>query len=377
MAYWLALRWMNILALTCVDYGNCSNCSKFEVSSEFPCQGLQDKHGQLPLKPNCSANFPRSHEGLKSEVQKTKPKTWSLFSGEGVPISQLRTGRPRAVSKLVFKATPSSSRVPVSLQWCKSTDHTKGPKVPWSNKASNLRFAQRRQKKKKKRKSVGHIEQGLFNLTSNVFLVSAKAVFNCKLCENGDGKLVSILDLPGDILIIPQATLGGRLKGKSMQYHTNVNKETGEDLYQHFVNLIEEAFRENPASVEKGATVKFGTYGNRQVLSVETNGPYSHIVEIWCEKAKRMLRTSIHSPSVPRWMHHTRSPCEQEGLFSFTKLLVVCLVPKGTWDIVRPSPLITICFHHAQPWQMTLFCTEPLWACWHTLESSNVSLCQK
>lgn len=110
--------------------------------------------------------------------------------------------------------------------------------------------------------------------------VSVKAVLNCKLCESGSGKLVSILDLPGNILIIPQATLGGRLKSKVMQYHMNIEKEKGQALYSLFVKACESAVAANAACSENGVTVKSGTYGNRQVLSVETNGPYTHIVDV-------------------------------------------------------------------------------------------------
>ena len=111
-------------------------------------------------------------------------------------------------------------------------------------------------------------------------LFSVKTVLNCKLCENGNGKLVSVLDLPGNMLIIPQATLGGRLKSKCMQYHTNIEKEIGKELYSQFVKQCEATFQENMSCSENGVSVESGTYGNRQVLSVVTNGPFTHIVEM-------------------------------------------------------------------------------------------------
>lgn len=95
-----------------------------------------------------------------------------------------------------------------------------------------------------------------------------------------DGKLVSILDLPGDVLIIPQATLGGSLKGKVMQYHRNIGKEEGLVLYSEFVRLCQEILERTVKSPERGCIVKHGTYGNVQVLSTVTNGPYTHMIEI-------------------------------------------------------------------------------------------------
>ncbi|KAM5235218.1 D-aminoacyl-tRNA deacylase 2 [Ctenodactylus gundi] len=104
-------------------------------------------------------------------------------------------------------------------------------------------------------------------------------LLNVKLSETENGQRVSILDLPGNILIIPQATLGGRVKGRSMQYHLNSGKEEGLELYSQFVSLCEKELAGNSKCVEAGVAVKHGTYGNRQVLKLDTNGPYTHIIE--------------------------------------------------------------------------------------------------
>lgn len=104
----------------------------------------------------------------------------------------------------------------------------------------------------------------------------ATTALNVKLCETEDGGMVSVLDLPGDILIVPQACLGGRLKGKSFQYHGIINKNEGFNLYEIFIRKCEELIGQNEKSAGK---VKYGTYGNRQVLNVETNGPYTHIID--------------------------------------------------------------------------------------------------
>uniref|UniRef100_UPI00398E8925 D-aminoacyl-tRNA deacylase 2 n=1 Tax=Pristiophorus japonicus TaxID=55135 RepID=UPI00398E8925 len=104
-------------------------------------------------------------------------------------------------------------------------------------------------------------------------------LLNVKLCENNEGNYVSVLDLPANVLIIPQATLGGKAKGHSMQYHYNIGKEEGKELYAHFVTLCEKEFASNSKCAEAGVVVKHGTYGNRQVLQMDTNGPYTHLIE--------------------------------------------------------------------------------------------------
>ncbi|XP_069640123.1 D-aminoacyl-tRNA deacylase 2 [Haliaeetus albicilla] len=104
-------------------------------------------------------------------------------------------------------------------------------------------------------------------------------LLNVKLSENESSKYVSVLDLPGDVLIIPQATLGGKLKGRKMQYHANIEKEKGLELYSQFVTLCEKELAANAKCMEAGVLVKHGTYGNRQVLKLDTNGPYTHLIE--------------------------------------------------------------------------------------------------
>lgn len=104
-------------------------------------------------------------------------------------------------------------------------------------------------------------------------------LLNVKLSENENGEYVSVLDLPGNVLIIPQATLGGKLKGRKMQYHANIEKEKGMELYSQFVTLCEKQLAANAKCMEAGVLVKHGTYGNRQVLKLDTNGPYTHLVE--------------------------------------------------------------------------------------------------
>lgn len=83
------------------------------------------------------------------------------------------------------------------------------------------------------------------------------------------------MELPGSLLIVPQATLGGKTKGRAMQYHNNIGKEDGLQLYSAFVSLCEKEL----SAAAAGVTVKHGTYGNRQVLTLDTNGPYTHLME--------------------------------------------------------------------------------------------------
>ena len=91
---------------------------------------------------------------------------------------------------------------------------------------------------------------------------------------------MSIVDLPGDVLIVPQATLGGRLKGKSMQYHANIDKDKGLQLYERFINTCRQVLEQGVRTEGCECVVKYGTYGNLQVLQLDTNGPFTHVLEL-------------------------------------------------------------------------------------------------
>ncbi|XP_077036542.1 D-aminoacyl-tRNA deacylase 2 isoform X3 [Agelaius phoeniceus] len=104
-------------------------------------------------------------------------------------------------------------------------------------------------------------------------------LLNVKLSENENGEFVSVLDLPGDVLIIPQATLGGKPKGRKMQYHANIEKEKGLELYSQFVTLCEKELAANAKCMEAGVLVKHGTYGNRH-RTPDANDPLCSLYKV-------------------------------------------------------------------------------------------------
>ncbi|CAF97517.1 unnamed protein product [Tetraodon nigroviridis] len=82
---------------------------------------------------------------------------------------------------------------------------------------------------------------------------TVSTLLNLRLCEADSGKLSSLLELPGSLLIVPQATLGGKAKGRAMQYHTDISKEDGLRLHSAFVSLWEQEV------AKAGPTVRHGT----------------------------------------------------------------------------------------------------------------------
>ncbi|KAL9654982.1 hypothetical protein ABK040_008770 [Willaertia magna] len=113
----------------------------------------------------------------------------------------------------------------------------------------------------------------LKDTTSEEVTKIVKLIFESKIIPIENGK-ESILNFEKfDIMIVPQASLAGKLKNKQMQYHSLIDKELGKQLYEQFV-------RECKELVKAGSTLVEGTYGNRQGLKFESDGPYSHIIEL-------------------------------------------------------------------------------------------------
>ncbi|KAH8860176.1 D-aminoacyl-tRNA deacylase 2 [Schistosoma japonicum] len=105
----------------------------------------------------------------------------------------------------------------------------------------------------------------------------AETICTVRLISADNGKLQSVIDSPCDLLIVPQFCLAGKLKRKSFQYHGAVSKATAEKLYCQLVKLCDSFLKSSSMWLSKSCKFSHGTFGIRQVLSLETNGPFTHI----------------------------------------------------------------------------------------------------
>ena len=116
---------------------------------------------------------------------------------------------------------------------------------------------------------------------------AAEAVAGLRLCEppppdvgQESRKRMSVLERRGDVLVVPQFTLGAKLKGRnnSLQYHGNVDKADGERLFAAFCAALKARVEE--ARGPEGPRVVSGVYGARQRLAMDTDGPYTHTLQL-------------------------------------------------------------------------------------------------
>lgn len=102
---------------------------------------------------------------------------------------------------------------------------------------------------------------------------SIKILSNLKLIPDEKEELISIKEAPCDIMIIPQSSMGGKIKQKVLTYYSLCDKQEGEKLYYQFCELMKQNLNEK-------SELKYGTYGNRQELKFESFGPFTNSFEI-------------------------------------------------------------------------------------------------
>jgi D-aminoacyl-tRNA deacylase len=133
-------------------------------------------------------------------------------------------------------------------------------------------------------------------------------------------KPISLVEDPTvSLMIIPQASIAGRVKGKTAQYHSQCSKDIAQDLYNLFISSLRKALlpaeildkldvngeliaenNNNTAkednindddqaegkNIEKKKQPELpryvlnGTYGNTQALSFDSSGPMTHVLDV-------------------------------------------------------------------------------------------------
>ena len=150
--------------------------------------------------------------------------------------------------------------------------------------------------------------------TTRIFLLGVdRSADEASKAQGGPrAKPTSLVERPStDVLVIPQATLAGKAKGKVVQYHQQIGKDEGHQLYHLFVDELRRTLlpqdvlmmphdvngvavttaQDGAGALEEGdgpappppprqhRQVLCGTYGNRQALSFDSEGPFSHSFE--------------------------------------------------------------------------------------------------
>eukprot|EP01068_Selenidium_serpulae_P007224 Selendium_serpulae@DN4645_c0_g1_i1.p2 len=107
----------------------------------------------------------------------------------------------------------------------------------------------------------------------------AAAVLDCNNIENeAEEPRVSLRNAKAaelNVCVIPQASLGGKLKRSAMQFHALLPKADAKELYAKFVYEL----AKGAAELDKTVAVHSSAWGARQGLQISSSGPNTMCLE--------------------------------------------------------------------------------------------------
>lgn len=108
---------------------------------------------------------------------------------------------------------------------------------------------------------------------------TVNTLLNAAFIPESVGRHVSVMELPGSVMIIPQDTMTGVVKGRRVQHHDAIEAWKGLYLYEQFVTLCEKEVASSTKCTKAGVVVRHGVYGNMQTLYLNSNAPLTHVLE--------------------------------------------------------------------------------------------------
>ncbi|PWA20734.1 hypothetical protein CCH79_00020341 [Gambusia affinis] len=130
------------------------------------------------------------------------------------------------------------------------------------------------------------IEQGLVvyvcffqGATEDVTHEMANKFMSTKVFRK-DRHTVSVLDLPGSVLLVPQDSLVGQpLVNRRMQYKDRCEPWLGAQLFSSLVGACRQLMSESAKCTKEGMKVEHGVYGQKQEISLRSLEPLSLLLE--------------------------------------------------------------------------------------------------
>lgn len=92
--------------------------------------------------------------------------------------------------------------------------------------------------------------------------------------------MVSVLDLPGSVLLVPQDSLMMQpLPNRRMAYRGGCEVWLGAQLFSRLVSACRELLAGSTKSAQAGTTVECGVYGQKQEIVLNSPDPLSLLLD--------------------------------------------------------------------------------------------------
>uniref|UniRef100_A0A3Q2TCH1 D-aminoacyl-tRNA deacylase n=1 Tax=Fundulus heteroclitus TaxID=8078 RepID=A0A3Q2TCH1_FUNHE len=109
---------------------------------------------------------------------------------------------------------------------------------------------------------------------------TTSAVVTCKWMGETSEHTVSVLDLPGSVLLVPQDSLVGQpLVNRRMQYKDRCEPWLGAQLFSNLVRACRQLMSDSAKCSKDGMKVEHGVYGQKQELILKSLEPQSLLLE--------------------------------------------------------------------------------------------------
>lgn len=101
-----------------------------------------------------------------------------------------------------------------------------------------------------------------------------------KLFRKENGRMVSLLDLPGSVLLVPQESLLGRpLNRRQIQYKGGCEPWWGGHLFLELVAACRELMAASAKCTRASVKVEHGVYGPKQEMAMSSAEPLTLLLE--------------------------------------------------------------------------------------------------
>ncbi|XP_045918525.1 uncharacterized protein LOC123978922 [Micropterus dolomieu] len=116
--------------------------------------------------------------------------------------------------------------------------------------------------------------------TEDVTYEMARSLMTTKLFRKDTGHTVSVLDLPGSVLFIPQdSLLGEPLPKRRVQYKGGCELWWGAQLFSNLVSVCRELMSGSVKCTKAGVKVEQGVYGQKQEIVLNSPEPLTLLLE--------------------------------------------------------------------------------------------------
>uniref|UniRef100_A0A673BFG6 D-aminoacyl-tRNA deacylase n=2 Tax=Sphaeramia orbicularis TaxID=375764 RepID=A0A673BFG6_9TELE len=229
-------------------------------SSQRPMKRKRNLEVETPAKRNPS-------HGLEPVVSPSN-KPWPVFTVAGSP--QTETAKhPLVVNSAVPHPRPRRIEARTIIQQCSRAKVQIRPAVD----GADARWAK--------------IEEGMvvfvcfFNgATEDVTNEMANTLMTTKFFRQGTASPVSVLDLPGSVLLVPQESLqaepGPR---RRMRYEGGCEPWWAAQLFTGLVSACRDLMKASQKCTRAGVKVEEGVYGQRQEMVLNSVDPLTHLLE--------------------------------------------------------------------------------------------------